>query len=853
MRVRSLIIAVIAAIIAVGSTAASGVDLVGSTAGADVPNVVAPSLSERLATAKPTDRLVVMVHADTTGAAMAAARSAGLVPITTWESVAVAVAAGTPAQVRAVLTAPDVTYVEADQPLSFTLDTALEATRADEVLTEPLTVTQTTTETSGRCRNQRKPRDGCTTTTSTTAGPFDGRGQTIAIVDSGIDGTHPMFQEDGKSRVVRNLKVACHDLACMTFSEVPVPADQMLIDMTAAGNDTDSPSAGGHGTHVAGIAAGGRVDALGKTFSGVAPGAKLVGISTGAAIAVVGADTALNWIALNHTAPCGEGVSAEECPPITVVNNSYGPDGGGEFDPKSATAKLQRLLVSKGIVMVWANGNDGGTGSANVSNPDGQDLTPGIISVANYNDLGTGERDGVLNASSSRGRRGDVRTYPDLSAPGTNILSACRQQLAICEPSAEDPDYGTISGTSMAAPHVAGAVAVLQQAMKAKGTEPTPAAIEDALEDTARQFAFAASYERDVVPDEKDANGAVFERNADHTTSFDKGHGLLDLRAAVESVFGVSAPKPGVTKVCPSGTALSLTDEPGDHGFAGSPATDDPALDILAATITADPATHTVTLTIQVDDLPTPEQSRGEMFQAGFWHGGFGHTMEFGRPKVGVNEALVYTPMVDGVATDEDPTYDAENDIVTYAVPAAAFSPNLSGLMTLDGFTVDTLSATPLAAGLYADDAASACAATMDAGDVPAEAPVVPDPSSYDARLAVGGSDAWSGTVPAPVNTLFIDTTCILPDDPRCDTRYVYLDLGDRTMGTLTIDLVPSEGNDMGVVVYDPDETYVDGTDAEAGAEHLEVGVSRSGVYRISVWSFASVPAAPYDATATLT
>jgi hypothetical protein len=67
---------------------------------------------------------------------------------------------------------------------------------------------------------------------------------------------------------------------------------------------------------------------------------------------------------------------------IKVINNSYGPTGGGTFDPNSATVHLQRVLAAEGVVTVWANGNDGGDGSANLSNPPGQDPTPGIISVA---------------------------------------------------------------------------------------------------------------------------------------------------------------------------------------------------------------------------------------------------------------------------------------------------------------------------------------------------------------------------------------------------------------------------------------------------------------------------------------
>lgn len=86
----------------------------------------------------------------------------------------------------------------------------------------------------------------------------------------------------------------------------------------------------------------------------------------------------------------------EACPPIKVVNNSYGPAGGGEFDPRTAMAKLQRELAAEGVVTVWVNGNDAGDGSRNRSNPAGQDPTQGVISVASYFDRDTGTRDGAM-------------------------------------------------------------------------------------------------------------------------------------------------------------------------------------------------------------------------------------------------------------------------------------------------------------------------------------------------------------------------------------------------------------------------------------------------------------------------
>ena len=187
--------------------------------------------------------------------------------------------------------------------------------------------------------------------------------------------------------------------------------------------------------------------------------------------------------------------------------------------------KLQRQLVAEGVVTVWANGNDGGNGSDNLSNPPGQDPTGGIISVASYNDLGTGTRNGEVSDFSSRGKNGTLATYPDISAPGDMITSSCRLYLPICSTGLDPQDgpglldigtFNTISGTSMAAPHIAGIVAQLFQA----NPSATPAEIEEALKRTAYKYTFGAPYQAGPLG----------------TTSYDKGYGLVDVVAAANLV-----------------------------------------------------------------------------------------------------------------------------------------------------------------------------------------------------------------------------------------------------------------------------------------------------------------------------
>ncbi|HEV7727242.1 MAG TPA: S8 family serine peptidase [Modestobacter sp.] len=464
------------------------------------PATAAPSparvqafLADQLGSLGPAVPTTVLVHGTDIAAARSAVAASGMHQVTEFEGIGVAVARGTAAQVRAARSEPGVTYLEGNVPIDLVDQTSNTATRGAEAVS---------------------------TLTGADGQALDGRGVSVAVIDSGVDPTHPYLQDaDGGSAVVANLKSICLDESTTTTDcVVPVPGTV----------DTDTLSGGGHGTHVNGIVAG-RPTTLsdGAQLSGAAPGASLVSISTGAVLLIVGADSALNWVLENHEHPCGATVSADACPPIKVTNNSYGPTGGGEFDPESATVKLQRALAAEGVVTVWAAGNDGGDGSASLTNPPGQDPTGGILSVASFYDRATGTRDGVVSEYSSRGLATDPSTWPDLSAPGEDITSSCRLYLPICATGLAPQNgpgpldvgtFNTISGTSMAAPHIAGIVAQLFQA----DPTATPAEIEAALTGTAYRY-----------PD-----GAAYTTAGDRTTSYDKGAGLVDVVAAVEALRG---------------------------------------------------------------------------------------------------------------------------------------------------------------------------------------------------------------------------------------------------------------------------------------------------------------------------
>ena len=168
---------------------------------------------------------------------------------TTFDAIGVVGAVGTKSQIQAVRSQPGVTYVEAGkQPIELLQETSNKATRG-------LEATQTLTGADGS--------------------PLTGKGVSVAVIDSGVDPTHPYFKEaDGSSAVVANLKTVCDPLevACSV---------QKVPDFV----DTDTLSGGGHGTHVNGIVAG-RPTTLsdGGKLQGAAPGANLVSISTGAVL-----------------------------------------------------------------------------------------------------------------------------------------------------------------------------------------------------------------------------------------------------------------------------------------------------------------------------------------------------------------------------------------------------------------------------------------------------------------------------------------------------------------------------------------------------------------------------------------
>jgi serine protease AprX len=261
---------------------------------------------------------------------------------------------------------------------------------------------------------------------------FTGEGVTVAILDTGIDGTHPDVAFPDKT--VQNLKFVHTKFASWVHGEDTETVSFYEEDLV----HTDTTS--GHGTHVAGTAAGdGSAD---PDHRGVAPGASLVGIGAGDDLFIYEALKGFEWLFVEE-----EGIPNHERYGIRVINNSWGGGGGLEFDPEHPIMRVSHEAYAAGITVVFAAGNSG---------PDPDTLNFYATAPWNLGVAATDKEVGLVGFS-SRGYPNHPLKQPDVAAPGQSISSAHYYTGAVAP-------YSTSSGTSMASPHVAGLVAVLLEA-----------------------------------------------------------------------------------------------------------------------------------------------------------------------------------------------------------------------------------------------------------------------------------------------------------------------------------------------------------------------------------------------------
>ena len=496
---------------------------------------VSEALAEVLARTAPESPTRVFITADSVATATSAALEAGLTTIASFERFGMVVASGNAAAVLAAHHQVGVRRVDPDVPLEWFDDRAHRATGVAQLRDEGG---------HGELAALRR--------TDRTA--YDGTGVSVAVVDSGFDTTH----EQLVGRFDMHLRQACpigHEgagyLIGGAIGDDPTP--DCSVWLPAPANDD---SQAGHGTMTASVAGGAPASAAsGATASGVAPGARMVGLSVGAVATTYNAFSALNWILEHHADPCG----ASSCPAIRVVSNSYGaPDltsGPPEFDPDAPMNWITTALVRAGVVVVFAVGNTRGDGAVNTVSVFARNPEPGVLGVGAYHDGDAGDRDVGLGPSST-GRRGEPATFPDLVAPGAQYLTACPAFTPICAASGQADGAGyTVQnqGTSVAAPYVAGVVAQLLDANPAL----TPAEVEAILEKTAYQgFIHADLLEPDIAP----ASGNEVYGHPDHLTSFHAGHGLVDVVGAIAA--GLDRGRRTAPEPCPTGAERSTVLDP---------------------------------------------------------------------------------------------------------------------------------------------------------------------------------------------------------------------------------------------------------------------------------------------------
>ena len=364
-----------------------------------------------------------------------------------------------------------------------------------------------------------------------------GQGMKIGIIDDGIDQTHPFFSPAGFAYPDGFPK---GQISYTTPKVIVARAFAPVGTTHANARLPFDPGNSEHGTHVAGIAAGnnGTVTRNGFRLSGIAPRAYLGNYK---ALSVP------SEFGLNGNAPeLAAAVEAAVSDGMDVINLSLGET---DIEPtRDLLAQALNAAADAGVVSTVAAGNEGELGPGSIDSPGS--AAKAIAAAASTGGHDSVEEDTIASFSSIGPAPYSLTFKPDVTAPGDGVAS-----------SVPNGGYAALSGTSMAAPHVAGAVAVLEQ----RHSDWTPAQVKSAL-----------------------VTSGVTVRSTGEVSSLREGGGRIDLPRA-DHPFVFSSPTSLAFGLLRPGATASRTLQLTDAGGGGGP---------WAVTATAGGATVAASVTV---------------------------------------------------------------------------------------------------------------------------------------------------------------------------------------------------------------------------------------------------------------